>query len=114
MLLVTTDKPIRIKRKPYEAKDGSLYVNYSTVIRSKNYEGKTVNCEISVKFFKDIDIPDKTVINVLDGMIAFNAYSKMGYKFPYVFIKSYEIVELGKEPEEDGSAFEDYDDYSYV
>lgn len=113
MLRVTTDHTIVVKRNIFE-KDGKEYINYHTVIKAKNYDGKNVSCFIKLNFPKDIEIPDNTVINILDGFIAFNPYARNGSKYPYVYVKNYELVELGKQPEDDGTAFEDYDDYSFV
>lgn len=112
-LNVFTDKPIMVVRRIYEAKD-KTYVNYSTPIVSKNFEGNKVTCYVSIKFPPDVDIPHHSKIKILDGFIAFNPLYKNGSKYPYVYIRNYELIEVGKESTEDGSAFEDFDNYSFI
>lgn len=114
MLQVMSDRDIYIKRSVFTTKDNKDIVNYNTVISAKNANDRQIKCYLRVKFQKGIDIPNNTKIKILDAMIAFNPFVSQGEKYPYIFIKSYEIVEMGKSPEEDGSAFEDYDDVSFV
>lgn len=114
MLQVLSDRDIYIKRSVFTTRDNKDIVNYNTVICAKNADNRQIKCYLRVKFPKGIDMPNNTKIKILDAMIAFNPYSSQGEKYPYIFIRSYEIVEMGKSPEEDGSAFEDLDDYSFV
>lgn len=110
---VLFDKEIYIKRAEFASGD-KVFVNYSTAIASKDYNDRTVKCYLPLKFPKDIDVPNGSKIKVLDAIIGFNPYAKNGAKYPYIYIKNYELIEMGKTPEEDGSAFLDSDDYSFV
>lgn len=112
MFLVSTDKEVYVRRATMNYGE-KTFINYSTYISAKDYNNKSIKCFLNLKFPKDIDIPDKSKIKILDGYIAFNPYYKNGHKYPYIYVRNYELIEVGKDPDDDGSAFDDYDDANY-
>lgn len=70
-------------------RDGRVY--YSIGLSKKDKDGNYENGYLTCKFQKDVNIPNKSKIKIIQGWIDF--YLKDKITIPYVFINKFELIE---------------------
>ena len=66
-----------IFRKDREGRNGT-FPTYATTISSRNEDGSYSNRYKEVKFRKDVEVANKTIINIDDGFLTFREYMAAG------------------------------------
>lgn len=93
---IESDKPKTIYK--YKTKDGKEF--YSIGLSKKKQDGSYENGFISCRFKKDVQLENKTKIQIKSAWLDF--YVKERITNPYIFINEFEILEENKqEPVED-------------
>ena len=116
--IVTTDKPIKVYKKSREC-NGKEFWDYYTTIKSRNQLGNLITCYVNLKFCKkdgeEVELPNESFINIIDGFYSFNPFLKQGYKYPFIFIRQYEITKMGSDVDDKNNPETiDYDEVSFV
>jgi len=98
---IESDKPKTIFK--YKTKDGKEF--YSIGLSKKKQDGSYENGFISCRFKKDVQLENKTKIQIKSAWIDF--YVKDRITNPYIFINEFEIVEQEEkaEPKEEVNEF---------
>lgn len=67
---------------------------YSTTISKKKQDGSYDNAYINVGFKKDVDVENKTLINIKNGWLTFDKYEKDGKTNTYlkIFVNEFDVV----------------------
>lgn len=92
-------RPVMIFAKNYEGR-----MLYSLGLNKQDMNGTYINGYMSCRFRKDVNVPDKSKIQIKDGWLDF--YLKDKKTMPYIFINEFEYVEDEKPKEEPKDEFE--------
>ena len=85
-----------IFRQDHEGRNGS-FPSYSTTYSRKDMDGSYENRFIEVKFRKDVEVKNKTMINIDDGFLTFRKYTANGGNeavVPYIMVLDFKEVDF--------------------
>lgn len=94
--IITDDRYVTVYRQDKTSQNGKAYTQYSLGVSSKNANGEWVNGFIDCQFKKDVEVPNKAKISIINSFYNVTEYN--GKKYYKIFILDFEVMESGEMP----------------